>query len=264
MSKFWDSLTNYLAVSGFWAGVSKYGKHHDETRSVYGNWFKNSLQINIPYLIFMGSDPVDVELMTSSRNETNLPTYFVIKEKSDFKTTKDYPTLSHISAIWNEKINLVLEAHKLFPYIDWLVWIDAGVNTFRDQMPPPVSWPQLNLSATYKPSLLFTQRKEPHDNMICGNTFVVHKDVLIEIHSLFYEVLDNCMKTRKQSDCEDDQYHFLKASQKKPHLFTNLSPICKQKHKKDAAVDCTGWGLLLLHQYNLTSDSRTEPYVWVD
>lgn len=263
MSKFWDSLTNYLAISGFWAGVSKYGKDHDETRRIYGDWFKNSLQINIPYLIFTGSDSLDVELMTKSRDEKDLPTYFVLREKSDFKTSTLYPNLPHVSAIWNEKLNLVLEAHKLFPYIDWLVWIDAGVNTFRDRKPPSIPWPQVNLSSTYKPSLLFTQRKKPWDRMICGNSFAIHKSVIVEVHELFYKILDSCMKRGRQKDCEDDQSHFITASQQRPDLFTNLTPICQKKSKSNL-TDCTGWGLLLLHQYQYSDDNRTQPYVWDD
>ena len=58
---FWDVLSSYVAVTGFWAGVSKYGSNHSETKQVYGEWFKNTLQINIPTVIFVDADIIEVD-----------------------------------------------------------------------------------------------------------------------------------------------------------------------------------------------------------
>ena len=180
-------ITKSLVVSGFWSGESKYGSNMNQTNEIYGGWFRNSLQINSPYLIFHGRD--DDDLLKQSRNSSLLPTVFVELDESEFLTTKLAHHINHASRVWNEKLDLLLRAHSMFPHVEWFSWVDAGVNTFRETMPPKVSWPQIDLNSKYPPSLVFTRQSGVHHDMICGNMFMVHRAVLPEIHKHYYEDL---------------------------------------------------------------------------
>lgn len=240
-------MTKSLMVTGFWTGESKYGQKISQTNEVYGNWFKNSLQINSPYLIFHGHN--DDELLRRSRDATRLPTAFVELDESNFLTTKLNGHIHHIARVWNEKLDLLLMANTMFPAVEWLSWVDAGVNTFRDMMPPNVTWSQRNLTTNYPPALVFTRQGPNNHNMICGNMFMVHRSVLSEIHRLYYESfkMDAACDKSGMASCGDDQRRMIDVYERNPHLFYDASE--HGECHEYPGMDCHGWDTLLWINY---------------
>lgn len=119
-------------VSGYWKVKNKHGNAFDF-------WFRNTLNVNHPYIFFC--DENITETIKFYRN--NFPTHFVNYDLNNFLTNSlpfrdDIVHPTHcpsieLSKIWHEKINLLDIASKLNPYnSEWFLWLDAGICTLRN------------------------------------------------------------------------------------------------------------------------------------
>jgi hypothetical protein len=191
------------AVSGYWTVKNK----HDNK---YNRWFENTLRINCPYVFFGNSESID--LAKSFRRD--LPTYYIECEIEDFYTYKykdrmrihpiDSPS-AELNMIWNEKLFLIEKAARLNPYnSEFFAWIDAGICTYRNKMPPNVQFPNSNkLALLPKDKFIFTTSEkpffEPHRlntyyHHIAGTSYILHKNILQEFIDIFIEYLEKIMK----------------------------------------------------------------------
>jgi len=184
-----------------------YNKHH--SLECYPNWFKNTLNINCPYVFF--TDKNTVELIKNFRK--NLPTYYIICEIQDFNTYKykdrmitDYfncPSVE-LNLIWNEKIFMIQKASEINPFnSEWFKWIDAGICCYRDEPPPNKIFPNnYKLNTLPKDKFIFTSTDCPlpyfeeqvtntnYYHYICATSFILHKDFINTFTNLYEYYLD--------------------------------------------------------------------------
>ena len=165
-------------VSGYYQIKNK----HDDK---YLKWFKTSLQINAPYVIFGTKETI--EIMRPFRD--GLPTVFIERNIEDFECgkyeTKMWTDPLHCPSIdlnkmWNEKIFMVRDASRLNPFnTEWFAWVDAGICIYRDVAPPKKQLCVNNLSK----DKFNCSDHEPHQ--VTG-TYVLYKDI-IEDFAIWYE-----------------------------------------------------------------------------
>lgn len=181
-------------VSGYWKVTNK---HSDN----YINWFKNSLQINCPYVFF--GDKETIEIIKEYR--TNLPTFYVEYNLADFVTNKYKDKMKthpihcpsvELNMIWNEKIFLIKKALLLNPFSsDFFSWVDAGLCIYRNTPPPPIPFPNVyKLYTLPTDKLIYSSSKPYNANLVSINsyyhhisgTYILHKN-LINYFSELYE-----------------------------------------------------------------------------
>jgi hypothetical protein len=119
--------------------------------SSYNEWFKNTLDINCPYVFF--STKSGIEYIKPFRKDH--PTYYIECEIEDFNTFKYKDRMKpddihcpsvELNLIWNEKIFMIKKAYELNPFkTEWFKWIDAGLCIYRNIPPPQVPFPNSNI-----------------------------------------------------------------------------------------------------------------------
>jgi hypothetical protein len=188
-------------VSGYWNIKNK----HDDK---FFTWFKNTLQINCPYVFFCSKEMI--EIIKKYRN--GLPTYFIECNIEEFYTYKyKNEVLTHpkhcpsveLNLIWNEKIFLLQKASIINPYnSEYFIWVDAGLCTYRHTSPPSTIFPNINklkyLSKdkfNYSSSELtiYDENKFNTSNTLhhhISGTYVLHKNIIEKVVELYKTYLD--------------------------------------------------------------------------
>jgi hypothetical protein len=193
-------------VSGYWQVKNK----HDLK---YLAWFKNTLKINCPY-VFFGTNE-SIEVIKSYRG--SLPTYYIVCELDEFYMFKykdrmithpfDCPSIE-LNMIWNEKIFLIEKAARINPFnSEFFAWIDAGICTYRDNMPPNKEFPDLNkLVNLPKDKFIFTSSSNSYYESHLLNTinyhhisgtYVLNINIIEKIIDLYKEYLERYLKLDK-------------------------------------------------------------------
>lgn len=188
-------------VSGYWKIKNKHGNKFE-------TWFNNTLKINCPYVFF--SDKETIKIIKKHRE--NLPTYYIECNIKDFNTYKfkdkmvTHPKHSpsiELNLIWNEKIFLIQKAIELNPFkTEYFMWMDAGMCSFRNKMPPSIPFPNLNkLNKLPKDKLIYSSTHYftyHNDKFIKGKyhlyphvsgTYLLHKNIINKIVDLYKKYL---------------------------------------------------------------------------
>jgi len=142
--------------------------------------------------------------------------------------------IREVSKIWISKVDLLYYTSLLFPSVNWYIWVDAGLNEYREKPAPKEPWPGKNLDKLYPAGkFVYSQTRTIDDclpanyKIMGGAVFMVHRSVIFEIHALFYATFHRCMDSIVNSDmdrkqlicCTDDQIIFHRMKLIRPDLF---------------------------------------------
>jgi hypothetical protein len=170
------------AVSGYWIVKNKFDKE-------YLQWFNSTLKINCPYIFFGNAESIEI----AKYYRGSLPTYYIECELSEFYTYKYREQMAvhpvhcpsvELNLIWNEKIFLIEKAARLNLYgSKYYAWIDAGICTYRNKLPPQEIFPDYGkLSQLPLDKFIFTSSDipifEPHKlgsyyHYIAGTSYII-------------------------------------------------------------------------------------------
>ena len=232
----------FTCVTGYWKVKNKYDKTNNEDK--YKIWFNNTLAINCPYIFFTSNTNIDI----ISNIRKDYKTYLIDKDIKDFKSyslnikNNIHPLhipSKEIGLIWLEKINLVLEASIINPYnSEWFCWIDAGISVFRNKTPPNTKFPNpiiidnllsknkinYNGSNDIKKININAIKYGTYLHNVSGGFFIIHISIIKEIHKLFYEYLDKCIKSIPKTSfvCYSEQYILSRICLDHPELFNKI------------------------------------------
>lgn len=235
---------NMTCVSGYWKVNNKYC---DISGNSYTEWFKNTLQINCPYVFF--SDKETIKTIKKYRH--HLPTFYVECNMEDFFTQKykekmithpEHCPSIEVNLIWNEKIFLIKKALEFNPFSsDFFCWADAGLCTYRDNLPPTIPFPnldKLNKLPTdkfiYSSSYHYNEIKVKKDNYyhhITGTTYILHKNIINNFADIYEKYLD---KLIDKNNIWTDQVILTHIYKDHKDLFFKL---------------CIGYGEIFPHMY---------------
>ena len=215
-------------VSCFYEVPNKHGNKFYE-------WFKNTLSINCPYVIFTTENLVS--MLQQYRH--GLPTYFIICPITEFYTFqyKDRMVTHPIhcpsvelNLIWNEKMNMMKKAHDINIFkSDWFMWVDAGICVFRNRSPPSRSISNLpKLEKLPKNKLIYTSSEPYVEKYVRSNsyyhhvsgTFMMHSNMLSDFVDLYYESLNNLLS---HANIWTDQVILTHIYKGQPELFYKIA-----------------------------------------
>jgi hypothetical protein len=236
-------MTILTCVSGYWNVTNKHGNK-------FNNWFNDTLKINNPYVFFCENKDRDYISKYRTNLSTNLSTYFIDYNLSDFYTNKfnfdaSFTHLVHcpsieLGKIWLEKINLMFIASKQNPFNSkWFMWVDAGVCVLRDkQLDNCFNFKNLDsLECLDKNKLYYTSTNDPHFNYltinyllytheIAGTAFLIHRDKIEFFKNLFYKYVELLLKNinlvKSKFFILSDQCIWSLILSKHPELFYKL------------------------------------------
>ena len=221
-------------VSGYWNVNNKHNNKYDE-------WFKNTLAINAPYIIFSNNETQKWFIEKQFRK--SYLTKYVEKQITDFKTyqlnmnnetNSTHVPSKELGLVWLEKINLVLESSKLNQYnTEWFGWIDAGICVYRDTPPPLEECPnykKMNLLDKHKFNYCSSDRETPDKSIkkwdythnIAASIFILHISFIPIIHDLFYKYLNKCINETNTFTCFSDQVILSHIYYDNPGLFNKI------------------------------------------
>ena len=192
-------------VSGFWNVTNKH-------ENKYTEWFKNSLQINCPYVFFGNKETIEIV----KKYRHHLPTFYVEYRIQDFITNKyKNKMLTHpihcpsveLNMIWNEKIFLIQKALEINPFSsDFFFWVDAGICKYRMNPPPSISFPNINKLHTlpkdkfiYSSSNYYNElnvKTDMYYHHISGTSYIIHKNIIDK----FVKIYENYLNTLINKD----------------------------------------------------------------
>lgn len=192
-------------VSGYWKIKNKHGNN-------FNNWFKNTLKINCPYVFF--GDKESIALIKKYRGD--LPTYYIELNIEEFNTYKykdnmiinstHCPSIE-LNLIWNEKIFLIQQAFKINPFSsEFYMWIDAGICIYRNNPPPSISFPNINVlnklpkdkfiySSTDQTTYSYKFQKGNYHlhHHVSGTSYILHKNIIdsfVELYKKYLNLID--------------------------------------------------------------------------
>jgi hypothetical protein len=193
-------MSSVSVVTGYWPVKNK----HDEK---YNAWFKTSLRINCPYIIY---GPADV-LEGLKQYRQGLPTEYRVLDMTDFVTAQFRDRLaSHpvhapsvdLHLIWHEKVFLLQRAMQENPFgSEWFVWADAGLCTYRSVAPPQIPWPEPSaLAVLPRDKFIFTSSDRPffeprrggYYHYVSG-TYMMHRTMIDSFCRIYMEKLDELL-----------------------------------------------------------------------
>lgn len=269
-------LNNSVTVVSSHYDIGK-GKHGV---SQYRNWWKKTLRLNCPYVIFTDDKELAM-LMLEIRNE--LPTVILYHNMSEFFAVplmnKNIVHKIHIPSIelgliWSEKIIHVADAYR-FNYFksDWFAWVDSGNALYRKIPMPSDPWPNPNtLAMLPKDKIIYTCSWFPwNDIEIAGTSFMYHKDLVFEVENKIMDAYKKCFTYHPVKNyylCGSDQYILTRVKREDPDFFhqigfgygdlvrrlfqnsapktnfTNFWDVC-DKTKQVSPIGCDSW--LVIH-----------------
>ena len=221
---------NLTCVSAYWKVNNKHGNNYEQ-------WFHTTLKVHCPYVFF--SDKETIEIIKKYR--ANLPTtyveynikdFFTYNYKDKMKTHPQHCPSIELNLIWNEKIFLIQKALQINPYhSDYFMWIDAGICTLRNRMPPPIRFPNINtLSRLPKDKFIYSasqpynhtlfKKGQYHLHHYISGTYMLHKNIIntfVEIYKCYLHKLVD------KSDIWTDQVILTHIYKDKKELFYKLS-----------------------------------------
>jgi hypothetical protein len=229
---------NITLVSGYWPIHSKHDKQ------AYDTWMRSTLCINQRMYFFC--DKESEAFIKECRGDRE--TIFIEHSIQNFHSRLFYNNQwrenyeipsSDLGKIWHEKLNLLKIAKDLDREnaTDFYVWYDAGCCLFRDNRPPQQRLNLSNIHAIPKDRVCYSSSypPQPHHE-VSGTVLVLHKDLINDVHHLFY----NCVKEHRHHASTwyygSDQVIFTMLMKRYPHMFYKIAD---------------GYGNNLMELYNL-------------
>jgi hypothetical protein len=191
----------------------------------YSEWIKNFiLNLNNTNLVIFTSQKDYAYIQSMMQNE-NIQYKIFIREIDDFNISKVYPLIwdTHASMdptpscgrgidcykIWNSKFELLKHAIVENPFhTDYFVWNDMGNVRQENIIPYLSSYPSSKKISRDKLDIIllngFREPKTFYQNEVhfSGSMFGSHKDVLLELHELFYRYFDLYVKNGYFIGCD--------------------------------------------------------------
>jgi len=217
---------NITIVSGYWP------VHNKNTHQTYCNWFKNTLKINQRMYFFCDSSTKETILPYRENLETIFVEHSINKFYSNnfyngrMRTHPYHLPSTDLAKIWHEKINLMKLAKDMDGEnaTEFYIWYDAGASLFRNEPPPSI---RLNLKDL---------NKWPHDKILYSDPYpfnvtytyastihIIHKNLIDDIHALYYRYLQARVSKSKDWQCGSDQLIFTEILKKHPQLFCKIA-----------------------------------------
>lgn len=186
-------------VTGYWKVKNKHSNK-------YLDWFKTTLKINSPYIVFGNKEGIN----EIKKHRDGFATYYVELNIEDFESYK-YKNLMvtnavhcpsvELNLIWNEKIFMIEKALILNPFnTDFFCWIDAGICCFRNKLPPYNLFPDTDkLNLLPKNKFIFSSSCEYDEykilnninqHYISGTSYILHKDIVAMFANLYKEYME--------------------------------------------------------------------------
>jgi hypothetical protein len=216
---------NITIVSGYWNVLNKY------TPETYYKWFANTMQINQRMYFFC--DPSTNDIILSYRK--NLETIFVNHPITSFYSNNFYKRVwTHpihipsvgLSKIWQEKINLMKLAKDMDGEnaTEFYIWYDAGASIFRNAPPPIRRLNLIDINSLPHNKICYSEPFPSNDNHSYASTIhIIHKDLINDIHTLYYKYVKLCSSRYKDWRCGSDEVVFTELLKDYPHLFYKIS-----------------------------------------
>jgi hypothetical protein len=176
----------------------------------YNEWFKNSLAINCPYVIFV--DEESIELIKVCRGD--LPTFYITCKMEDFHmyqfkdkmiTDPHHCPSVELNMIWNEKIFFIKRALMLDPFqSEWFAWVDAGICVYRDNKPPSRPFPNVDKLNTLPKDKFIYSESYPYNETsvrmdsylyhhVTGTSYILHKSMIHDFTTLYANYVDKLL-----------------------------------------------------------------------
>ena len=196
-------MTLLTCVSAYWKIKNKHGDK-------FNDWFKNTLNINCPYVFF--GDKESIDLIKSYRN--NLPTHYVeldiedfvtFKYKDKMKTDNEHCPSVELNLIWNEKIFMIDHASQIDPFSsEYFCWVDSGICFYRNYSPPSKPFPDIDkLIKLPKDKFIYSSSECKIFNKnkfkkniyhkthhISGTSYILHKNIIKKFSRLYFKYLN--------------------------------------------------------------------------
>ena len=191
---YYMSLT---CVSCFYEIPNKHG-------SQFYEWFKTTLRVNCPYVIFTTANLVPV----LQRYRVGIPTHFVVYPIEEFESYKFKDSMIihprhcpsvELNLVWNEKISMLKKASDVNVFnSDWFLWVDAGICTLRNRMPSPKPLHYLpKLEKLPKHAIIYTSSQEYSPKLVSpttyyhhvSGTYLLHRESIDVVYETYYDAL---------------------------------------------------------------------------
>jgi len=194
------------------------------------------MKINCPYIIFTTEDLIPI--LQSYR--IGLPTHFISYPITDFITYHlRYLVQTHpihcpsvdLNLIWNERIHMIRKAVNLDIFqSDWYMWVDAGINVFRDISPPPIDISSISKINTLPKNKLIYSSSNPIEaelvtttryyHHIASGTMIIHSGFISLFADAYYKYL---MKLFDKNNIWTEQVILTHIHKYHPELFYKLT-----------------------------------------
>jgi len=197
-----------------------------EDHGTYCSWMVNMLAIDNPMVIFCEHNSVSaISELRKSREEktrivvTTFNEFYSYRYYADFKNDEYNDSEIHIGhnaylyMIWSEKSNFLKRAVEMDPFnTDYFLWVDIGC--FRRKNTDYIQWPNIHEGVPLNKVLLLqvepfqsdeleqatTKESLPlyqFNNRIGGTIFGGGKEVLLQWHDKYYDMLEYFIKIRR-------------------------------------------------------------------
>jgi hypothetical protein len=218
---------NITIVSGYWPVYSKY------TNEDYYKWFENTLKINQRMYFFCDSSTKETILPYRKNLETIFVEHPINKFYSNNLYNNNFIHRYHLPSpdlgkIWHEKINLMKLAKDMDGEnaTEFYIWYDAGASLFRNTPPPSIRLSLKDVNSFPHDKILYSDPL-PSDNIYsysyATTIQIIHKNLINDIHSLYYTYLRRCVSKYKDWRCGYDPLIFTEILKKHPRLFCKIA-----------------------------------------
>jgi hypothetical protein len=219
------SHNNITLVSGYWPVKNKH------THESYSQWFNNTLKINQRMYFFCDKERNSQIAQHRKDYETIFVDHTIDKFLSHWYYKEDWYHPAHIPSIelgkiWHEKINMMKLAKDMDGEnaTDFYVWVDAGICAYRNSPPPSKLLNLKDVDELPHDSICYSESYPPEpEHKYAGTCHIIHKDLIDNIHHLYYEQVKLCGHKYKDWRCGSDQVVFTELMKAYPRLFTKIS-----------------------------------------
>jgi hypothetical protein len=133
-----------------------------------------------------------------------------------------------LGKIWHEKINLMKLAKDMDGEnaTEFYIWYDAGASLFRNDPPPSIRLSLKDVNSFPHDKILYSD-PSPSDNIYSYSysttIHIIHKNLINDIHSLYYRYLRRFLSKCKDWRCGYDPLIFAEILKKYPRLFCKIA-----------------------------------------
>lgn len=229
-----ENEPNILFVSGYWVL-----DHHKYSDKFYLDHFKNTLNVNMPYVIYCDADSHDIIKLSRIRDDL---TVYIIRNIGDFHVAT-FPNIKNIQLhnvhvpnrrlgmIWLEKIYMIQDCALRYPENEWYCWSDAANAYLRNNVLGNITWPagkkylsvdKLNCTVSEPGCIKKYNIYDGKEHIVAGTSWIIHRDMISKFADLFekyYSILT--LETNESNNfiCLSDQIIWTRIHMNHPELF---------------------------------------------